>query len=88
MPDGSPSRNYAFRAWCIQKGFTPKHGYELIKDGVIETFVLRGRRYVSEEADQRFDQITRSNTEIRPLPHRPESKRTPLNRDDDGRESS
>ena len=73
--DYTPSKNFPFKKWCSAKGFTTKHGYKLIEDGLLQTFVLSGRRYVSEEADTRFDATTRQSTGVQPLRHHPERLR-------------
>lgn len=53
------SRNIPFRRWCEAKGFTPVTGYELIKRGEIDTFLIGNRRYISDVEDKAFDQRTR-----------------------------
>ena len=75
MSVSTPSQNFPFRRWCAAKGFSYKTGYDLIKKGLLDTVVLGGKRYVSEEADARFDAATRQNTGLQPLPHRPERLR-------------
>jgi hypothetical protein len=56
------SRNYPFRVWCSFKGFSYVTGYALLEKDLIETFLIGSRRFVSEEADRKFDQRTRGGT--------------------------
>lgn len=75
MSEVMPSRNFPFRGWCKAKGFSYRKGYDLVDAGVLKTIVFGGRRYVTEEEDQRFDAVMRSVSAVEPLAHRPEKFR-------------
>ena len=75
MAQHTPSKNFPYKQWCAAKSITPKHGYKLIENGLLETFVVGNRRYVSEEEDLRFDAATRCNTAVEPIAHAPETYR-------------
>ena len=65
----APSKNYPFAKWCRAKGFTTKTGYVMISKGLVKTFLIGLRRFVTEEADQEFDAATRGNTKVELLRH-------------------
>ena len=69
------SRNFSFTQWCRDKGFTPKSGYDMMAAGLLTTFLIGNKRFVSQEEDARFDAATRSNTGVTPISHKPETFR-------------
>lgn len=54
----SPPRWFSFKSWCAAKGFTVQHGYQLIRDGFLNTVKSGNRRYVTEDEDRRFDEAS------------------------------
>ena len=63
-PDAHVSRNIPFKKWCAAKGVTFVTGYSWIEKGLVRTFVINGRRYVSGEEDRAFDRRTRGDTAV------------------------
>lgn len=50
----TPGRSYPFGEWCELRGFSRTTGWRLMRDGEIQTYKVRGNRYVTEAADRAF----------------------------------
>lgn len=50
----APGRSFPFADWCQLRGFSRATGYRLIRDGEIQTYKVRGNRYITEAADRAF----------------------------------